>query len=54
MITRHSLLLAGGIDPLVERQLSRVEAAASIIGGMPQVRVSDHLQRAAETEGLLK
>ena len=54
MITRHSLLMAGGTDPLVERQLSSVEAAALIIGGMPQFRVLDHVQRAAETEGLLK
>ena len=54
MMTRHSLLLAGGIDLGVERQLSRVEAAASIIGGLPQVRVSVQVQRAAGTEGLLK
>jgi hypothetical protein len=54
MIMRHRVLRAGGIDLLVEHLLSRVQAAASPTGRMPQVRVSDQVLRVAEAEGLLQ
>jgi hypothetical protein len=54
MITRHPVLLAGGIDLLVGHPLSRVQAAASRTGRMPRVRVSDQALRVSEAEGLLK
>jgi hypothetical protein len=54
MITRHPVLLAGGIDLLVGHPLNRVQAAASPTGRMPRVRVLDHVLRVAEAEGLLK
>jgi hypothetical protein len=41
MITRHRVLLAGATDLRVEHPLSRVQAAASLTGTMPRVRVSE-------------